>query len=88
MISNEEKQIIIENAKKFNLTSVILFGSSLDDESANDIDIGVKGLEPRLFFKFFASIYKALPKPVDVVDLSFNNKFTRLIEESGVKIYG
>ena len=89
MITEMEKDIILQCAKKYNVSSIFLFGSSvMKDREANDIDIGVKGIEPRLFFKFYAELFKYLPKPVDLVDLSKKTLFNDLVEENGVKIYG
>ena len=89
MITEMEKDIILQCAKKYNVSSIFLFGSSVaKDREANDIDIGVKGIEPRLFFKFYAELFKYLPKPVDLVDLSKKTLFNDLVEENGVKIYG
>jgi len=89
MITEEDKDTIIRCAKRYNVESVILFGSSTrDDVESNDIDIGVKGIEPRLFFKFYAELFKKLPKPVDLVDLSKKSIFSDLVEETGVRIYG
>ena len=89
MIKEMEKDIILQCAKKYNVSSIFLFGSSvMKDREANDIDIGVKGIEPRLFFKFYAELFKYLPKPVDLVDLSKKTLFNDLVEENGVKIYG
>ncbi len=58
-----------------------------ESEDSNDIDIGVKGLAPRLFFKFYADLYKHLSKLVDIVDLSKKTLFNELIEETGIRIY-
>lgn len=89
MISNNDKNIIIGCAKKYNVASVFLFGSSIkDDTNFNDIDIAIKGIAPSLFFKFYGELFKNLSKPVDLVDLSHKNLFTQLIEENGIKIYG
>jgi hypothetical protein len=45
MISESDKAIIIGLAKKFDVNTKFLFGSSLDDKTpANDIDLGVKGI--------------------------------------------
>lgn len=89
MITEKEKDTIIQCAKKYNISYVILFGSSIrKDKEINDIDIGVKGIEPRLFFKFYAELYKHLSKPVDLVDLSKKSLFNQLIEETGIRIYG
>lgn len=89
MITDADKNIILQCAKKYNVSSVILFGSSISKgNQANDIDIAVKGIEPRLFFKFYAELFKHLSKPVDLVDLSRKTLFNELIEETGVSIYG
>lgn len=89
MITEKDKQIIIQCAQKYNVSSVILFGSSIrGDKEFNDIDIAVKGIEPRLFFRFYAELFKNLSKPVDLVDLSNKSLFNDLIEEDGVRIYG
>jgi len=48
----------------------------------------VQGIEPRLFFKFYAELFKNLPKPVDLVDISKKTLFTDFVKETGVKIYG
>ncbi|MGR3310811.1 MAG: nucleotidyltransferase family protein [Candidatus Brocadiales bacterium] len=89
MITEKDKDIILKYAKKYKVSSIILFGSSIrEDREFNDIDIGVKGIEPRLFFKFYAELFKYLSKPVDLVDISKKSLFNDLVEETGVKIYG
>ena len=89
MISETDKKIIQQCAKKYNVSSIILFGSSLEkNKKANDIDLGVKGIEPRLFFKFYAELFKHLSKPVHLIDLSKKSSFNGLVEETGEQIYG
>jgi predicted nucleotidyltransferase len=89
MIEERDKDIILQCAKKYNVSYIILFGSSIRKErEANDIDIGVKGIEPRLFFKFYTELFKYLSKPVDLVDLSKKSLFNELVEETGIRIYG
>ena len=89
MIAEDEKEIILKCARKYNISYVLLFGSSVEQgKDANDIDLGVRGLEPKLFFKFYAELVKQLSKPVDLVDLSQKSLFNDLIEETGVVIYG
>ncbi len=84
-----EKDIILRCAKKYNVSSILLFGSSLEDEeNANDIDLAVKGIDKKLFFKFYAELVKHLSKPVDLVDLSRKSLFNDIVEETGVKLYG
>jgi predicted nucleotidyltransferase len=89
MITETDRELIVKCAKKYNVSCVILFGSALrEDAEANDIDIAVKGVEPELFFKFYAELFKNLSKPVDLVDLSRKSLFNDLIQETGVTIYG
>ena len=89
MITEEDKDMIIRSAKRYNVESILLFGSSTrDDIESGDIDVGVKGIDPRLFFKFYAELFKRLPKPVDLVDLSPKSLFNGIAGVTGVRIYG
>lgn len=88
MLAKGDIDIIRECAQRYRIASVILFGSSVKEQEHNDIDIGIKGIEPRLFFKFYAELFKRLSKPVDLIDLSKKSLFNTLVEESGIKIYG
>jgi predicted nucleotidyltransferase len=89
MLTKREKDIITLYAKKYNVSSVFLFGSSVRGRNnARDIDLGVKGIKPSLFFRFYGELFKHLEKPVDLVDLSEESLFTKLVEKNGVKIYG
>ncbi|MCK4296988.1 MAG: nucleotidyltransferase domain-containing protein [Candidatus Marinimicrobia bacterium] len=89
MITRNDKEIILRCAQKYNVSSIYLFGSATETEKeANDIDLGVKGIEPKLFFKFYAELIKQLPKPVDLVDLSNKSLFNKFVEEKGIRIYG
>jgi len=89
MISERDKAIISRCAKKYRVSSIYLFGSSLNrDSESNDIDLAVEGIRPNVFFKFYGELLRSLSKPVDLVDLSKKSLFNRIIEEKGVKIYG
>lgn len=89
MITEKDKEIILQCAKKYNVSSIFLFGSSIEkDRESKDIDIAVKGLKPQLFFKFYAELFKHLSRPVDLIDISKKSLFSELIEETGIKIYG
>ena len=89
MITESDKKIIQLYAQKYNVSSIILFGSSLEkDKEANDIDLGVKGIEPRVFFKFYGELFKHLSKPAHLIDLSKKSLFNDIVEETGLKIYG
>jgi len=88
MLSEADRKAILRCAGKYDVSSVYVFGSSLTDRKAYDIDLGVKGIEPALFFKFYGELIACLSRPVDLVDLSEKSRFSRLVEEEGVKVYG
>ncbi len=88
MISENDMINISKYAKKYGLAKVILFGSSKERMDANDIDIGMIGLAPESFFDFCWELYRDLSKPVDVIDLSKDCLFNRLVEQEGVVLYG
>lgn len=88
MISESDKATILKYAKKYNLSKVILFGSSIEREDTNDIDIGIKGIRPELFFKFYGELLLALTKRIDIVNLDKDNSFTKLVEKEGIILYG
>jgi predicted nucleotidyltransferase len=88
MISEKDKNIILTYAKKYGLEKVILFGSSKERMNARDIDIGIRGIPPKLFFDFCWELYRDLSKPVDVIDLNEDCLFNKLIEKDGLVLYG
>lgn len=88
MISSELEKTITAYAKEFDVGAVWLFGSSLGYESAaRDIDLAVEGISPDLFFKFYARLFLALPKPVDLIDLSEETSIASVVRTTGVRIY-
>jgi predicted nucleotidyltransferase len=81
--------MIVRLARKYGVSSVFLFGSSaVEGKEPHDIDIGVRGIEPRLFFRFCGELLMSLSKPVDVINLLHRTRFTDLVEKNGVRIYG
>jgi len=89
MLSESDKAVIIRCAEKYKVGAIYLFGSSLDaNAQARDIDLGVKGVKAALFFKFYGELLRHLSKPVDLVDLSHQTLFNKLVEKRGAKIYG
>jgi len=81
MISKKDKNIIIRFAKKYKVNSIYLFGSSLNKEEYNDIDLAVDRIKPEIFFKFYGELMRMLSKPADIVDLSKKSLFTQIIEK-------
>jgi predicted nucleotidyltransferase len=89
MIAEKDRDTITEVAREYGVAKVVLFGSSLaEDREPHDIDLGVKGIEPRLFFRFYGELMQRLSRPVDLVDLTQRTLFTELVEETGVTVYG
>ena len=88
MITEREKQTIIKTAAKYHAKRVILFGSALSPDKDNrDIDIGVEGIEDKDFFSFYGELMCALPKPVDVIDLSIKSRFSEVVNQEGIPLY-
>jgi len=88
MIAEDQKEIILRLAREYGVDEIILFGSCLDPTArAHDVDLGVKGIDPGRFFRFYGELVKHLSQPVDLVDLSRQSLFNDLIEETGLRIY-
>lgn len=89
VLNESDRNAILACARKYDVSTIYLFGSSLHDPAkARDIDLGVKGINPAVFFKFYGELMRHLSKPVDLVDLSQKTLFNDLVEETGIKIYG
>jgi predicted nucleotidyltransferase len=88
MITDSDKKIIEELARKYHAKRVVLFGSSLSpSREYRDIDIGVEGVEGKDFYTFYGELLFALSKPVDVIDLSHKTRFVELILREGIPLY-
>jgi len=88
MITDREKTTIRNLARKYRASRVLLFGSALSAEAeSRDIDIAVEGIADRDFFAFYGELICSLSKPVDLVDLSQENKFIDLVLKEGVSLY-
>lgn len=89
MISEQDKAAIVNIARQYDVKGILLFGSSIDpDREANDIDLAVEGIAATKFFDFYGELLLALSKPVDLVELSRDSKFNKLIYREGVRLYG
>ena len=89
MSSNEERSAIVDTASRYGVKRVLLFGSCTDSKRpARDIDLGIEGIEPEKFFKFYGELIFKLSQPVDLIDLSNDTKFNRLVRREGIPIYG
>jgi predicted nucleotidyltransferase len=89
MIAKTDRDTITESAREYGAAKVVLFGSSISEgREPQDIDLGVKGIRPKLFFRFYGELMMRLSKPVDLVDLAYRSRFTELVERGGVVLYG
>jgi predicted nucleotidyltransferase len=70
MISDIDKNTIIDLAYRYKIRLRVLFGSSVDsNREANDIYLAVEGMPEDQFFKFYRELYFSLSNPVDLVDI-------------------
>jgi predicted nucleotidyltransferase len=89
MISEQDKSTIVEISRRYGVRGVLLFGSSADPKrEADDIDLAVEGIVPEKFFSFYGDLLFSLSKPVDLIDLSSDTKFNRLVYREGIRLYG
>ena len=81
---------IISLSKEFDAEKVLLFGSCLEDiESAQDIDIAVKGVKPEKFFEMYGRILGVVDSEIDLIPLEDTREhFAKRILEKGRMIYG
>lgn len=87
VFSEAQIQKLIEIAQRFGATRLILFGSLLNDGTkARDIDIACDGIPGWKLYEFGALLEKEFRVPMDIVPLSPQNRFTRMIEAKGRKL--
>ncbi len=89
MLKKSDHSKIREVSRKYHIKKVLLFGSSIEnDRESKDIDIAIEGLAPKDFYSYCGELLLILSKPVDVIDLSIQSKFTDLIKKEGISLYG
>jgi len=87
MISPKDKEAIAQIAQRYQMTRLLIFGSSADpSREGRDIDLAVEGLPPGEFFRFYGDLLFSLSKPVDLVDLSRDDKFTHIVRREGIPL--
>lgn len=89
MISLEDRAKILKIAERYRVKRILLFGSSTSAEhEGRDIDLAVEGVQPEDFYSFYGDLIFSLSRPVDVIDLTGDSKFIRMINQEGVSLYG
>jgi predicted nucleotidyltransferase len=88
MISPKDKEALTQIAQRYQMTRLLVFGSSADPtREGRDIDLAVEGLPPGEFFRFYGDLLFSLSKPVDLIDLSRDDKFTRIVRREGIPLH-
>jgi uncharacterized protein len=82
MLTETDKETVIRCAKKYNITTVYVLNSPCDDL------IGIDGVDPRVFFRFYGELLRVLSAPIDVYDLAIKSLYCQIFEKEGVKIHG
>lgn len=83
-ISKENKKEIksaIKILREAGAKEIYLFGSMTSGSTLehNDIDIGVRGLNPGIFFSTYGKLASRLEKPVDLVDFDTQKDFFEML---------
>ncbi|MEW6185674.1 MAG: DNA polymerase III subunit beta [Thermodesulfobacteriota bacterium] len=75
---------LIELAKDFGATRLILFGSQTErPQEARDVDLACDGIPGWKLFELAAKIEDELEIPLDIIPLTPPSRFTRHIEKKG-----
>lgn len=83
-IQQEQLDRVIELAKEYGATRLILFGSAAKEPSqARDLDLACDGVSGWKLYELGAAMEEELRTAIDLVPLSPPNRFTRLIERRG-----
>lgn len=85
-------ELEIEKSREFLIRKgarrIILFGSAQHDPAhARDLDIACEGIPPAEFYAVAGELDWMLRREVDLVELSDNTPFTRLVEAQGKVIF-
>lgn len=75
----------IKLLKGVGCTEIYLFGSQSTGKAheGSDVDLGVKGLPPQLFFGIHYDLEQTLRMPVDLVDFDYQKDFYELLNRIG-----
>lgn len=85
--SNQQLEKITVLARDYGVTSLILFGTALDDpESARDIDLACDGVPGWKLYQLAARLEDELHVPLDLIPLSPPTRFTKMIEQRGKRL--
>ena len=87
-ITNSDIEKSKEVLLRYGVRRILLFGSSSESpEKARDLDLAVEGLDPKDYLKALGELLDTLPVSVDLVDLSDDTRFSRMIRRRGSVVY-
>jgi len=78
---------IIELARQYGATRLVLFGSTLSSLTPHDLDIAVDGVEGWQLYQLGAELEEVINLPLDLIPLTPPNRLTHLIEQRGYVLY-
>jgi len=75
-------QTAVKLLKNVGAKKIYLFGSLVRGEitSGADIDIGIQGLAPEVFFRVFDQLSEAVDSPLDLVDFDEQIDFFNMLD--------
>lgn len=83
-LNKEIVEKIVDMAKMYGATRLILFGSAADrPEDARDIDLACDGISGWKLYELAARLEEELHSPLDIIPLSPSTHFTKFIEARG-----
>jgi len=83
----EHLKTITALAKDYGATRLILFGSAQSSpESARDLDLACDGITGWKLYELAARIEDAIDLPLDIVPLSPQTRFTKIVERKGQRL--
>ncbi len=81
----EDIRAAVDILRKEGCKEIYLFGSLVHGDFSNksDIDLAVKGLEKRHYFKILGKLMMALEHSVDLINLEKKDRFSTLLLQKG-----
>lgn len=87
-VSRRDLDQVVEIARKYGATRLLLFGSALTDpDTARDLDLAVDGVPGWDLFRMAAEMEESISIPLDVVPLDADDPFVEFIERKGRVLY-
>ena len=85
MVTERQLSTATNLLKNAGCTDVFLFGSQATGRahSGSDVDLGVKGLPPAMFYRMHWQLEDVFDMKVDLVDFDFQKDFFELLQRIG-----